>query len=155
MLSRLPQETGIVQATTVVGSDAIPEAGGQWKDWQEGDNTLAQVKECVECVCCSWPPKSSRKEALPAVRYPLREWSQLHIQEGALKLRAQLCYTILTLSQIMVPTSKTHELWKKYQNASSHMGVAKIQALLRKTGQGWALTYRSGHSTVQAVPSRK
>lgn len=136
----------------MVGSDAIPEAGDQWKDWQEGDNTLAQVKECV---AGGHLPRAAEKQALPAVRYPLREWSQLHIQEGALKLRAQLCNTSLTLSQIMVPTSKTHELWKKYQNASSHMGVAKIQALLRKTGQGWALTYRSGYSTVQAVPSRK
>ncbi|KAF3854248.1 hypothetical protein F7725_022303, partial [Dissostichus mawsoni] len=39
----------------------------------------------------------------------------------------------MNLSQIVVPTGKTQELWEKYHQASGHMGIAKIDALLRKT----------------------
>lgn len=37
-----------------------------------------------------------------------------------------------SLSQIVVPMGRTQELWEKYHNTSGHMGVAKIEALLRK-----------------------
>ena len=32
----------------------------------------------------------------------------------------------------MVPVSKTYELWKKYHDTFGHMGVAKMEALLRR-----------------------
>ncbi|KAK1887887.1 Gypsy retrotransposon integrase-like protein 1 [Dissostichus eleginoides] len=100
-------------------------------DVQEGDQALVQVKEWV--ARGHFPLPEERKASQPAVKRLLREWSRLYIQEGVLKRRTQERHTGLNLSQIVVPTGKTQELWEKYHQASGHMGIAKIDALLRKT----------------------
>lgn len=132
VLSRLPQETVPTQQAQVstVESDAVPDVGNQWRDWQEEEPPLAQVKEWV--TEGHIPRPEERKASLPVVRHLLREWSRLHIQEGVLKRRVLERHTGLSHSQIVVPTSKTHELWEKYHNTSGHMGMAKMEALLRK-----------------------
>lgn len=135
VLSRLPLETGSDRQaqveTAVVESEASTEAEDHWKDWQEKDQTVAQMKGWV--VRNSFPGAEERKACLPATKRLLREWSRLHIQEGVLQRRAQERHTGLSLYQIVVPKDKTHKLWEKYHTASGHMGMAKIEGLLRKT----------------------
>ncbi|KAF3858289.1 hypothetical protein F7725_011490 [Dissostichus mawsoni] len=94
---------------------------------REGDQALVQVKEWV--ARGHFPLPEERKASQPAVKRLLREWSRLYIQEAENQER----HTGLNLSQIVVPTGKTQELWEKYHQASGHMGIAKIDALLRKT----------------------
>ncbi|XDV20421.1 hypothetical protein PO909_025751 [Leuciscus waleckii] len=135
VLSRLPQETGSNRQaqveTAVVESEASTEAEDHWRDWQEKDQTVAQMKGWVVGNC--FPGAEERKACLPATKRLLREWSRLHIQEGVLKRRAQERHTGLSLYQIVVPKEKTYKLWEKYHNASGHMGIAKVEGLLRKT----------------------
>lgn len=50
-----------------------------------------------------------------------------------LKGRVLERHTRLSLSQIMVPPSKTHELWERYHKTSGHIGVVKMEALLRRS----------------------
>lgn len=140
LLSRLPQETIPTQQAEMVPAqqaqvsavelDTAPDVGNEWRDWQEEEPALVQVKEWVTEGHPLRPEE--RKMSLPVVRRHLREWSRLHIQEGVLKCRVLERHTRLSLSKIMVPMSKTHELWEKYHNTSGHMGVAKMEALLRK-----------------------
>lgn len=130
-LFRLPQETAPTWQAQVstVESDAAPDVGNQWRNWQEEEPALVQLKGWVREGHI--PRPKEREASLPVVRRLLREWSRLHIQEGVLKCRVLERHTGLSHSQIVVPTSKTHELWKKYHTLG-HMGVAKMEALLRK-----------------------
>lgn len=57
----------------------------------------------------------------------------MHIQGGVLKRKVLEPHTELTLAQIVVPETKTRELWEKYHNTSGHMGTAKMEALLRRS----------------------
>ncbi|TDG99373.1 hypothetical protein EPR50_G00193660 [Perca flavescens] len=84
--------------TAVVESEASTEAKDNWKDRQERDQTVAQMKG----------------------------------NEEDYTRKAQERHTGLSLHQIVVPTDRTHKLWEKYHNASGHMGIAKIEGLLRK-----------------------
>lgn len=135
VLSRLPQETRADQQahveTAVVESEASMEAEDHWKDCQDEDQMVAQIKGWV--VGSRFPGAEEREACRPATKRLLREWNRLHIQEGVLKRKVQEHYTGLSLYQIVVPKGKTYQLWEKYHNASGHMGVAKVEGLLRKT----------------------
>ncbi|XP_062416225.1 uncharacterized protein LOC134107905 [Pungitius pungitius] len=117
--------------TAMVESEASTKAKDNWKDWQEEDPTVAQMKNWVDGN--HFPGAEERKACLPATKRLLKEWNRLHIQEGVLKRKAQEHHTGLSLHQIVVPMDKTQKLWEKYHNASGHMGIAKIEGLLRKT----------------------
>lgn len=136
LLSRLPQEAescGLQasEETAVVESEDSRATCESWKSCQEEDQVLSRVLEWVSRG--HHPTTEASRGELPAVRRHLREWKRLYIQDGTLRRRAQDHNTGLTLAQIVVPRSKTRDLWEQYHRTSGHMGVAKIEALLRKT----------------------
>lgn len=72
VLSRLPQETAPTwQAqVSIVESDAAPNVGDRWRDWQEEEPVLVQLKGWVREGHI--PRPKEREASLPVVRRLLR-----------------------------------------------------------------------------------
>lgn len=77
VLSRLPQETRADQQahveTAVVESEASMEAEDHWKDCQDEDQMVAQIKGWV--VGSRFPGAEEREACRPATKRLLREWN--------------------------------------------------------------------------------
>uniref|UniRef100_A0A3P9MEE5 Gypsy retrotransposon integrase-like protein 1 n=1 Tax=Oryzias latipes TaxID=8090 RepID=A0A3P9MEE5_ORYLA len=143
-LSRNPSSTLTTQLQTeememapvTLAIELAPEGSGEevggteWQEIQAADADIQTVKGLLETQTV---PSKSERLALPLrARQLLQQHKRLKVRDNILCRQVINPFTHESSFQIVCPSAKSHEVWKKMHEATAHAGVDRTLAGLRQ-----------------------
>lgn len=143
-LSRNPSSTlptqlqteEIEMAPVTLAIELAPEGGGaetggpEWRETQATDVDILTVKRYVETQ--TMPSKSERLALSLRARQLIRQHKRLKVRDHILCRQVIDPFTHELSFQIVCPSTKSNEVWKKVHEAAAHAGVDRTLARLRE-----------------------
>ena len=125
-LSRYPADAeGAVAAV-----ELVPANGDEWRDAQSQDPNIQMVMRCVERR--QEPTAEERRSWPREAQQLLRQWNRLQIKDGALRRSVTDSRTEEEYYQIVCPSARREDVWRRAHLAAAHAGVERTVAQLRR-----------------------
>lgn len=103
------------------------------RDWKTLQNADLDIKTVARHVAEGSMPSGSIRRTLPVTSQKLlRQWEKLYITDGVLCRRVKDPKTFEICVQVVCPTTKRQEVWKKYHEATAHAGAEKTLSRIRQ-----------------------
>ena len=140
-LSRFPvdpppgKECGVAQLSVALETrrdetkepDAVLEE--DWKCLQDAELDIVTVARYVAKKLK--PDGPTRRSLSPQAQKLLQQYGKLEIVNGVLCRRVKDPKTFEVYAQVVCPSSKRHEVWKKYHEAAAHAGAERTLSRIR------------------------
>lgn len=120
--------TAAVELTPEGGEEEL--ASSEWEELQAGDPDIQAVKRYVETQVT--PPRSERQTLSSIAQRLLQQRKRLTVKSNLLCRKMMDPRSHEVCFQIVCPSTRSHEVWKKIHEAAAHAGVERTLSRIRQ-----------------------
>lgn len=117
-------------AAVVLTPDGDEDISSNWEEAQASDPDIQTVRRYVEAQAA---PKGPERQTLtPGTQKLLQQWNKLCVKGQILCRKVTDQHTHEIQYQVVCPSSRSHDVWKRVHEAAAHAGVERTLSRIRQ-----------------------